>query len=194
MRPIRATPPRSAKLCAVCFVFLVPFSGAALVAPGCTPSSQGLCDKACDCEDCDAGEHADCVDAFDDLEEDASDEGCDDDYRAFVDCLDQKMECDDDQISLERCEDEGEELAECLDEPVLGLSSAGRKSDDPDDVPSGGTACERMKACCVASAAEAMVSSASCAGYDSTSQAACEAAIEAYQTAPDIELPAACRF
>jgi hypothetical protein len=175
------------------------FGALALVTQACGSSQeQSVCEQACDCEGCDEGDFNDCVDVLEDLKQDTESEGCANDYQDLLSCLDKDLECDDDnEVDLDECADELEEVSDCLDDDVLGVAhteSGGGDDDDPNDPPTGGTACDEIKACCIAAAEQAMVSTASCAGYDATTEAACQAAIDAYVTPPDTEVPPECQF
>jgi hypothetical protein len=186
MKPARLLPRLLLSITAVAF--------SAFLTQGCKATAESVCERACDCEDCDEDGLADCVDDFEDLKEDAIDEGCDNDFQDLLDCLDTRLECDEDQTSLENCEDEVEELADCLEEPVLGVSGSGDPPDgDPDPDPSDGP-CDQMKACCVAAAQQAMTSSSSCSLYDDVPESQCQQAIDAYTPVPNAPIPTECKF
>jgi hypothetical protein len=176
------------------------FSTFALVTQACGSQEQSVCEQACDCEGCDEGDFNDCVDVLEDLRQDTSNDGCESDYQDLLTCLDSKLECDDnDEVDLDDCEDEVEEVADCLEDDVLGVAYAGSGGDEDDDdddgdPPTGGSACDEMKDCCIAAAEQAMVSTASCAGYDSATEASCQAAIDAYVTPPGVEVLPECDF
>ncbi|NUO47731.1 MAG: hypothetical protein HOV80_02620 [Polyangiaceae bacterium] len=176
------------------------FSGFALVSQGCGSLEQDVCEQACDCEGCDEGDFNDCVDVLEDLKQDTSQEGCESDYQDLLSCLDSKMECDDDEVDLDDCEDELEEVADCLEDDVLGVAYESGGSDNDNDVPNdvpnegGGGACDEIKDCCIAAAEQAMVSTASCVGYDSATEASCQAAIDAYVTPPGVDVLPECDF
>lgn len=170
------------------------FSAFGIVTQACGSQAQDICEAACNCEGCDEEDFNNCVAELEDLRQDSAGEGCDSDYEDLLSCMNSKMDCEDDEVDLEDCADELEELAECLEDPVFGVSVEGGGGDDDDDPPGGGSACDRMQACCVAAAEEAMVSTANCDGYDAATEAACQAAIDAYMAAPGIAVPSECQF
>jgi hypothetical protein len=82
-------------------------------APGCQKvSAEDACVTVCDCTGCDED---DCVEALTDAEDEAKDEKCEDDYQAYVECIQNKLECDDDRADFGDCDDEEEDLADCIE-------------------------------------------------------------------------------
>ena len=88
-------------------------------AVGCGTSAGSICDEVCDCQGCSDADYDDCIDEIEDAEGDAEDEGCEDEFDTYLDCLDEELACrDNDQIDADGCEDEGKELAECMGTPI----------------------------------------------------------------------------
>lgn len=85
---------------------------------GCGPSASSICDRICECVGCSDSERDDCIDEFEDAEKDSQNEGCPSEWDDLVACIDEELECDDEQIEIDGCDSEVEELAECADGEV----------------------------------------------------------------------------
>lgn len=94
---------------AACLLF-----GATPVLAGCGSSASSVCEAACDCEGCSDSDLDDCIDDFEDIEDDAAREGCEDQYDDYITCLDDEAECRGDDLDIDGCEDEQQDLAKCL--------------------------------------------------------------------------------
>jgi hypothetical protein len=121
-----------------------------LFAPGCGTSISGLCRRALECEgDADNEDELDaCVESVKDLEERAQDDGCGDEFDAWLGCVDDNLECDGDDAEVDGCEGEDDDLDDCLDDDdVSSSASCGGWSCDGDGAcicqggPNDGAAC-----------------------------------------------------
>ncbi|MEM9695339.1 MAG: hypothetical protein AAGA56_22540 [Myxococcota bacterium] len=82
---------------------------------GCSGGLGGLCDDICDCTgDCSENFRAECKDSADDLERRVDDEGCNDQFDRYVDCLNDEFECRNGDVDLDGCDSRGENLGSCL--------------------------------------------------------------------------------
>lgn len=89
--------------------------------PGCQGvSAEEVCNTVCDCTGCDED---DCVDDLEDAEDEAKDEKCEDDYSAYVECIQNKMDCDDDHADFSDCKDEADDLADCIEKKNMPFKS-----------------------------------------------------------------------
>ncbi|MEJ7729708.1 MAG: hypothetical protein WKG00_10860 [Polyangiaceae bacterium] len=86
-----------------------------LGASGCGTSAADLCDAVCDCEGCSDAQLDDCVDELEDIEERASERGCEDEMDDWMSCVDSKLECSGDDARIDGCDDEERELTRCGD-------------------------------------------------------------------------------
>ncbi len=98
-------------------VLMLLLAGGAYTACG-GPSPRALCEDACDCIGCSNSELEECVEELEEEQERAGEEGCADEYDAYLDCLG-GFECRGDDIEVP---DECEELEDDLDD-ACGRSS-----------------------------------------------------------------------
>jgi hypothetical protein len=81
---------------------------------GTAASSGSLCERMCDCVGCSENELSECEDDIDDQVREAEDEGCGSESDAYVECLDDQLECRDAEIDVDGCDAEERALSECL--------------------------------------------------------------------------------
>lgn len=150
--------------------------------PGCGSSAQSVCSDVCECVGCSENEEQDCVDAVEDQQQEAEAEGCGDQVSALVDCYGSELECrDGDVIDVDGCDSEEEAVSDCSG----GLGGLGV-----------GDPCTRLKACCVALAAQSGYDEEVCDAYDDADRDACQTVIDDFnESVPEgTDLPSACRF
>lgn len=88
---------------------------------GCSgTSASAICADVCECTGCSEQEETDCVDAIEDAEKAAADEGCEDAWDDYVSCASDELECRDGVARSDGCDAEGEALAECTDGASVG--------------------------------------------------------------------------
>jgi hypothetical protein len=95
----------------------------ALLAPACSGNpAAGLCRDVCNCEGCSNSEEEDCIEAADEAQADAEDEGCTEEFDAYVECREDGFKCDGDSATFtESCERESADLADCgVSPPTAG--------------------------------------------------------------------------
>lgn len=80
---------------------------------GCGPSATSLCEDTCDCTGCSDSELTNCIDALEDAEKAAEDEGCSDQYSALQSCVADEFECIDGAVDADGCAQETENLIKC---------------------------------------------------------------------------------
>jgi hypothetical protein len=68
--------------------------GLAAVSTGCGTSIADICDERCDCEGCSDWEYDECVREGERWEEEAERVGCEAEFDAYVDCIDDTWYCD----------------------------------------------------------------------------------------------------
>jgi hypothetical protein len=165
----------------------IPFLRATLAAllalpllPACGSSASSICGDVCDCVGCSESEEKDCVDAVEDQQQEAEAEGCGDQVSALIDCYGSELECREDRVDVDGCDSEEEAVSDCSG-GFAGFV---------------GGACQRLKGCCVAYAAQAGYDESTCDAYDQADDDACEAVIANFeQSVPEgSEIPSACRF
>jgi hypothetical protein len=86
-----------------------------------------VCDAVCECTGCSDSERDDCEDDGEDILQEAEAAGCEDEADAYLECVEDELECKDDRIHVDGCEVVSEELEECMDDVPIGV---------------GGTACD----------------------------------------------------
>ncbi|MCA9619240.1 MAG: hypothetical protein KC731_09460, partial [Myxococcales bacterium] len=92
----------------------------------CGPSPASYCAALCDCLGCSEVEEADCVDTYEDAERAATRLGCDEEYGAFLACLEVELECRGGLADLDGCSYEEADLLACVDGTlVTGGASEG---------------------------------------------------------------------
>ena len=90
-------------------------------APGCRGvTAEDACNTVCDCTGCDED---DCVEELEDAEDEAKDEKCEDDYAAYLECIHNKLDCDDDRADFGDCKDEVDDLADCIEKKNMPFAS-----------------------------------------------------------------------
>ena len=87
--------------------------GLALAATGCGYGPSDYCDDRCDCQGCSDADYDDCVDEAEDVESEAIDEGCDDEYDDVAACFEDTGECRHEDVWDVDCDDELLDLVEC---------------------------------------------------------------------------------
>jgi len=83
-------------------------------------SASAVCSDVCECTGCSEQEETDCVDAVEDAEKAAADEGCEDAWDDYVSCASDELECRDGVASSDGCDAEAEALSECTDGASVG--------------------------------------------------------------------------
>jgi hypothetical protein len=74
----------------------------------------------CECTGCSEQEETDCIDAVEDAEKAAANEGCEDAWDEYVSCASDELECRDGVASSDGCDAEAEALIECTDGASIG--------------------------------------------------------------------------
>lgn len=80
---------------------------------GCGYSAADRCDDFCDCTGCSDAAYDDCLDREDDLEKNAYDEGCGDQYEEYMVCRDDEFRCVSSKVDDDGCKFERESLDNC---------------------------------------------------------------------------------
>ncbi len=91
---------------------------AAVPLMSCGGSVNQLCNEVCDCQGCSDHDLEECHEAADEIEEDASREECGAELDAYVQCILDEGECDNDdvyEVDLGDCADEFDDLGDCCD-------------------------------------------------------------------------------
>lgn len=83
-------------------------------------SASAVCSDVCECTGCSEEEEIDCVDAVEDAEKAAADEGCEDAWDDYVSCAADELECRDGVARSDGCDAETEALSECTDGATVG--------------------------------------------------------------------------
>jgi hypothetical protein len=80
--------------------------------PSCSPFG-GLSDAYCDCTGCSDNEYDDTIDALEDEERNADNEGCEDQYADLVDCANEELECRESRAHIDGCQSECNSYINC---------------------------------------------------------------------------------
>ncbi|RLB61203.1 MAG: hypothetical protein DRI90_11900 [Deltaproteobacteria bacterium] len=94
------------------------FVAASLAVAGCGVDSvvAEFCAELCDCEDCNDAELETCEIKSQRTLDIAENQGCDDDFLDFLDCITSKNDCEDDEFEYsESCYDESDDYYDCRD-------------------------------------------------------------------------------
>jgi hypothetical protein len=102
------------KRCLIHALLLVPGAGWALVGSGCSSSRvTRVCDIMCDCTGCNEAGYTDCIDEAEAAQKLSADKSCGGSFDAYLTCLEDEIECRNDQFSYDGCEEEEAPLREC---------------------------------------------------------------------------------
>ena len=97
------------------------------VAPGCGGASVGkYCDQVCECLGCSDSERDECSDAMGDLRKTAEDAGCSGEFDDYLSCINDELECNDDQVSADGCDVEEKAVGECSPDIGIGVDPCER--------------------------------------------------------------------
>ena len=98
--------------------------------PGCGgPSIGAYCDKVCDCMGCSKSQRDDCADSIEDAKSAAGKDGCGDQFNDYFSCVNEELECNNDQISADGCESEAEALGKCSAGSGFGKTACEKLAD-----------------------------------------------------------------
>ncbi|WP_437619509.1 hypothetical protein [Sorangium sp. So ce1151] len=89
-------------------------AGGALVSAGCPSPEERTCDVLCDCTGCSEAKYLDCVNEAEIARKDAEQASCPAGaLDELLTCVEDEVECKDDQFALDSCEDQQRSLRNC---------------------------------------------------------------------------------
>ncbi|WP_437736554.1 hypothetical protein [Sorangium sp. So ce1335] len=84
--------------------------------PGCGSSISSLCEDKCDCTgDCSPDDLDDCIDNLEDIEREAEEQGCEDQFDAAMSCVEDEFACRSRGVDVDGCRPEIDNLGGCTD-------------------------------------------------------------------------------
>jgi hypothetical protein len=100
------------------------------LAPGCGgPSIGAYCDKACECVGCNDKQRDECTDAVGDAKKKAEDDGCSDQFNDYLSCVNEELECKNDQLNADGCESEAKAFGKCSGGSGFGKNGCEKLAD-----------------------------------------------------------------
>ena len=89
-------------------------SAGLVISAACNTQATGVCDTYCECTICNDLEEDFCADGVAAVIAMAEAYECNEEIEAMTECINDKSDCDDNNLDLDSCKDEGEDLGECF--------------------------------------------------------------------------------
>ena len=86
---------------------------AAALPAACGSQLEGVCDDMCDCTGCSPETYDACVEETDSARKQAESKGCADVFDVYIACVDDELECKEDEFAFDGCDLEEQKLREC---------------------------------------------------------------------------------